>query len=64
MSEAAYYEDLARRLGDLKEYTWARATLIGIANTIQQTGHLTLKQKEAIEHVLVGRLKHDVQAEP
>ena len=64
MSDADYYEDLARSLANRPEYAWARPTLAGIADTIHHTGTLTLKQREAIEHVMVGRLKHDVRSEP
>jgi hypothetical protein len=41
-------------------YNWARATLEGIRASIEQTGRVTLRQQEAVEHVMVGRLKHDV----
>jgi hypothetical protein len=58
---SAYYIALARRLAGLKEYAWARATLEGIAETMERTDHCTLKQQEAIEHIMVGRLKHDVR---
>jgi hypothetical protein len=60
-NDATYYETLARQLADRAEYAWARSTLQGIAATIQRTGNLTLKQKEAIEHIMLGRLKHDVR---
>jgi hypothetical protein len=56
----AYYLDLIDRLLATKDYEWARDTLTGIAETVQRTGRLTLRQKEAVDHVMVGRLKHDV----
>jgi hypothetical protein len=42
-----------------KQYEWCRDTLEGIANTITRTQRVTLKQQEAVEHLIVGRLKHD-----
>jgi len=44
-----------------KRYDWARSTLEGIRATIQQNGRVTLRQQEAVEHVMIGRLKHDVR---
>ena len=44
-----------------KQYDWARPTLEGIADTIRRTGCVTLRQQEAVEHVMIGRLKHDVR---
>lgn len=43
-----------------KHYEWARKTLEGIRDTIEETGRVTLRQQEAVEHIIVGRLKHDV----
>ena len=43
-----------------KRYEWARPTLEGIQATVLATNRVTLKQYEAIEHIMVGRLKHDV----
>jgi hypothetical protein len=40
-------------------YEWARPTLVGIRTTIVQTGRVTLRQQEAVEHIITGRLKHD-----
>lgn len=59
--DAAYYLDVIDQLLATKTYEWARPTLEGIAETIVTTGNLTLRQKEAIEHIILGRLKHDVQ---
>jgi hypothetical protein len=59
--DAAYYVALAQDLASRAEYAWARETLQGIATTIRQTERLTVKQQEAIEHIMVGRLKHDVR---
>lgn len=42
------------------KYDWARNTLEGIAATVEDTNRVTLKQKEAVEHIILGRLKHDV----
>src|SRR5438128_739999 len=55
LSEAppAFLELLART------YEWCRETLVGIAETIRRTNTVTLRQREAIEHIMVGRLKHD-----
>lgn len=43
-------------------YEWARTTLIGIYATIERAGAVTLRQQEAVEHIMLGRLKHDVRA--
>ncbi len=40
-------------------YNWARDTLEGIAATVEETNRVTLRQQEAVEHIIVGRLKHD-----
>jgi len=42
------------------QYEWARRTLEGIYATVEATSMVTLKQYEAVEHIIVGRLKHDV----
>jgi hypothetical protein len=57
----AYYQDLIADLLATKKYEWARDTLTGIARTIQDTRRVTAKQKQAIDHIMVGRLKHDVR---
>ena len=54
-----YYIDLITRLLRGKHYDWARPTLTGIRDTIQNTGNVTLRQREAIDHIITGRLKHD-----
>jgi len=54
-----YYADLAESLLATKNYEWCRETLEGIASTIRRTGTTTLRQREAIEHIIVGKLKHD-----
>lgn len=51
---------LVNKLLATKNYEWARDTLSGIADTIHRTGAVTLRQQEAIEHIMVGRLKHDL----
>lgn len=43
-----------------RHYEWARPTLEGIRDTIVTTGKVTLRQREAVEHIMVGRLKHDL----
>jgi hypothetical protein len=40
-------------------YEWARPTLEGIAATVTDTGVATLRQQEAVEHIILGRVKHD-----
>jgi hypothetical protein len=60
VSDTDYYLDLINRLLASKDYDWARDTLEGIANTLASTGNLTPRQKAAVEHIMVGRLKHDV----
>ena len=55
----AYYADLAESLLATKKYEWCRETLVGIAETIRRTNAVTLRQREAIEHIIVGKLKHD-----
>lgn len=42
-----------------KDYEWARDTLEGIASTVHTSQHVTTRQQEAVEHIIVGRLKHD-----
>jgi len=44
-----------------RRYDWARSTLEGIRSTIQRSGLVTLRQQEAVEHIMIGRLKHDVR---
>ena len=46
-----------------KHYDWARRTLLGIRATISISGRVTLRQQEAVEHIIIGRLKHDVRGE-
>ena len=41
------------------KYEWARRTLEGIYSTVEITGRVTLRQYESVEHIIVGRLKHD-----
>jgi hypothetical protein len=55
-----YYLDLIERLLATKHYEWARPTLEGISETVTRTGVVTLRQREAIDHVMTGRLKHDL----
>lgn len=61
MDERDYYVDLIGRLLATKDYEWARDTLSGIAETVQRLGMITARQKAAVEHIMVGRLKHDVK---
>ncbi len=42
-----------------EDYEWARDTLEGIRETVEQTNRVTLRQREAVEHIILGRLKHD-----
>lgn len=63
-----YQADRAARLVALIEdhlatgkYDWARDTLEGIHDTVQRLGVATLRQQEAVEHIIVGRLKHDAR---
>jgi len=58
--EAEYYIDLINRLLATGKYEWARLTLSGIAITITNTKALSRKQKEAVDHIMAGRLKHDL----
>lgn len=59
MNDAEYYLDLINRLLATKDYDWASDTLSGIATTIHATGRLTLRQKQAVDRIMAGRLKHD-----
>jgi len=60
VSEEEYYLDLINRLLGTRDYEWARDTLTGIATTIHATGRVSIRQKQAVDHIMVGRLKHDV----
>lgn len=60
MTDADYYGDLINRLLGSRKYEWCRPTLEGILNTITATQTVTPKQKTALDHIIVGRLKHDV----
>lgn len=42
-----------------RRYDWARDTLTGIRRTITESNTVTLRQQEAVEHIMLGRLKHD-----
>lgn len=53
--------DLIERHLATKDYNWARETLEGILHTVEQTNRVTRKQQQAVEHIIVGRLKHDVR---
>lgn len=57
--ESDYYVDLINRLLATGKYEWARDTLAGIASTMARSGQVTLRQKSAVDHIIVGRLKHD-----
>ena len=57
-------EVMMRRIDGLiatKKYEWARETLEGIRDTIGFTGKVTWRQEEAVTHIIIGRLKHDVR---
>jgi hypothetical protein len=45
-----------------KRYLSARATLLGIAATIQRTGRVTERQYDAVERIIAGSVKHDFAA--
>ena len=49
-----------RELLSTSKYEWARGTLEGIARKIRVSNCVTLRQQEAVEHIMIGRLKHDV----
>jgi hypothetical protein len=57
--EASYYVDLIDRLLKSGNYDWARETLEGISRNVCFNNRITRAQKSAIDHVMVGRLKHD-----
>ena len=58
--EADYYVGVIHELLATKQYEWCRPTLEGIAENIASRGRITLRQKEAVDHIITGRLKHDV----
>lgn len=51
--------DLIERHLDTGKYEWARDTLEGIKATVEETNRVTVRQQEAVEHIILGRLKHD-----
>lgn len=53
--------DVINRLLASGDYEWARLTLEGIQETLYRTGSRTRRQQSAVEHIIVGRLKHDVR---
>jgi hypothetical protein len=56
-------EQVVARIDELlatRHYGWAQKTLEGIRGTILASGTVTLRQREAVEHIMVGRLKHDL----
>jgi hypothetical protein len=57
--DAADYIDVIDQLLASKSYEWARPTLEGIRQTMAASGIATAKQRQAIDHVIIGRLKHD-----
>ena len=59
MAPDRYYIGLINDLLRTKQYEWCRDTLTGIQDTIFRTGTVTLRQREAIDHIIAGRLKHD-----
>ncbi|MDO8795389.1 MAG: hypothetical protein Q7J25_12290 [Vicinamibacterales bacterium] len=58
--DAATMLDQIERLLATRRYEWARPTLEGLHRTITASGLVTLRQQEAVEHIILGRLKHDV----
>jgi hypothetical protein len=50
------------RLVESKKYDWAKDTLLGIREMVARTGTVTLRQREAVDHIIVGRLRHDVRS--
>jgi hypothetical protein len=50
-----------RELLGTGKYEWARETLTGIYANIESTNRVSLRQQEAVEHIIVGRLRHDVR---
>jgi len=61
--EALYYVDLIGRLLATKQYEWARDALEGISTTMLEQRRATPKQKEAIDHIITGKLRHDAARE-
>ena len=51
--------DRIDELLDTGAYDWARETLEGIRDTIERTGRCSIRQEEAVTHIIIGRLKHD-----
>ena len=60
MGDNDYYIGLINNLLGTGSYEWCRPTLEGISETIARTGTVTLRQREAIDHIIAGRLKHDL----
>lgn len=58
--EADYYDDLIDRLLATGNYDWARDTLEGIQRNVRLKRRITRDQKSAIDHVMTGRLRHDL----
>lgn len=61
--EALYYVDLINRLLATKQYDWARGTLEGIAADAERWKRITSPQKQAVDHIITGKLKHDAARE-
>lgn len=59
--EADYYMGVIGDLLATKNYEWCRPTLEGIADNLFRSRRITLRQKEAVEHIIHGRLRHDVR---
>jgi hypothetical protein len=59
MDKAAELLDLIEDHLRTGKYEWARDTLEGIAATVTDTGVATVRQQEAVEHIIIGRVKHD-----
>jgi hypothetical protein len=61
MDKAAELLDLIEDHLRTGKYEWARDTLEGIAATVTDTGVATVRQQEAVEHIIIGRVKHDAR---
>jgi hypothetical protein len=57
---AEYYIDVIDRHLATGKYDWCRETMTGIRATMVASGVVTPKQQQAVEHMILGRLKHDV----
>jgi len=54
MCDRCEFSDLLEKIEEMltsEEYEWARGTLEGIYNTVEENGHATDRQKEAVENI-------------